>query len=304
MTHATSSSIVRSTLLALVLAVAPLTVAASSGVIAPELVAKLSTIFPVGSRPDQVKALCGEPELVNHFSSTIVVWRYVSGDNYVLFSFENGRLAAFKSLRRPPSGEASQETKLPPSPAAIPSATAKNLDRKTWKETYGQRGVALGAEIGSSRATALGALSSNGLKPAEMTCETDSSHVETCSVAPESVTWQQLDPSGQTSLLLLMFEDDRLRGVVHVIFYTDGSALARDQKEIRATFAAAFRKPAQKLGFWRRKISSLLLPMASVAEGVRWEHESVMALVVQGKIDGPTGQMPALLVIVAEKDAA
>jgi hypothetical protein len=201
-------------------------------------------------------------------------------------------------------GEASQETKLPPAPAATPAAAAKKLDRKTWKQTYGERGVALGAEIGSARGTALEALSSNGLRPAEMTCETDSSHVETCSVAPESLTWQQLDPSGQTSLLLLMFEDDRLRGVVHVIFYTDGSDLARDQGEIRATFAAAFRKPAQKLGFWRRKISSLLLPMASVAEGVRWEHESVMALVVQGKIDGPTGQMPALLVIVAEKDAA
>jgi hypothetical protein len=280
--------------------------AASPGMIAPELAEKLSAIFPMGTMPEQVRALCGDPELVNQFSPSIVVWRYVSGNDYVLFSFENERLAGFKKLPRPAAAERKLEVEAPSvTPSSLPRTAAKEVERTTWKTFYGERGAAFGARIGSARATVFEALLSYGLGSDEMKCETDSSHIETCTVEPNSIAWQRLDPSGQkSSMFLLMFEDDRLRAAMHVISYRDEATTTEAQAEIRTALAAAFQKPAQRLGFWRRKISSMLLPMASVAEAARWEHESVMSLVVRGKLDGPDGELPTLLVIVAEKDAA
>jgi hypothetical protein len=66
--------------------------------------------------------------------------------------------------------------------------------------------------------------------------------------------------------------------------------------------AAMFQKPAEDLGFWRRKLSSMIIPLASIAESAKWEEGMIMSAVARGTISMAGKQIPALIVVVSEKE--
>ena len=124
-------------------------IAAARGVIAPDLVKKLSTVFPVGTKPDQVRALCGEPELIKEFDKNIVVWRYVTGDQYFLFAFHDGLLTTTSLVSQKAKQVAAVEKTDFASHVQSPINDRPTQGRLSWSGFYSERGVAAGATDGN-----------------------------------------------------------------------------------------------------------------------------------------------------------
>lgn len=299
--------------------------AGERGSIAPELADKIPAIFPVGSKPEQVRALCGDPEFINQFSPTIVVWRYVSGEKYVLFSFENATLAAV-ALRPRVAAKTAGEQPLGlkgisrPTPATTSGPLADTAvahsqrPRETWRTSYSERDVVLGAKVGSPLAAVREALAARGLPGSVIECdpEPNERNEVICGVDPLSEEWREITPTpGPVSIFMLMFEDDRLRAASLLSYYGETRDAIVAQRQARAALASVFQKPAKNMGFFRRKLGSMLMPGMSINEFVSWETETGSGAVLRGRASypdpqnntqAPSEEKPVLLVIVGEPE--
>lgn len=272
----------------------------AKGVISQALVPNLSTIFPNGSKPEQIRALCGDPEYINE-TKEFTVWRYLSGDDFILFAFEKGTGGLAEIGQRPIHKAKAADAIVATSKRASEAPRAQ----MTWKDFYSKPGRSAVAEIGASREAVLDAFATIGVPRSIVGCEADRSQpsVTTCTVDTTTEAWKHAAPPGAVdSLFILLFQDDRFRGSLLLISCADvGSCVAR-QTEVRAALAAAFNRPAEPLGWWKRKTTSMLLPLAWIAEGARWEDESRIGSVLRGTFGPPSAQVPALLVYAGEKD--
>lgn len=285
------------TLMSLLLSLLLLTVTpalAGTGVIEPELAAKLQSIFAPGSKPAQVTALCGEPEYAREFSTGITVWRYTSGEQYVMFAFVNGSLSQIEFLPRQVSPPGGKPAEAQPQPS--------NSQIIGWKPVFREPDSIFGIRLGASQTAALEILATLGAK--DVTCERDQtkSTITLCTVQRLPPTWRMsADTGSNPPLIMFTFEDDRLRTAVFVIS-CDEKDCADPNTDLRAAFASAFDKPGKPIGRFRRSNAGAFPVLGSVFEATRWETERVESIISRGTIDITETPIPALVVTISEKD--
>lgn len=275
----------------------------ASGTISQELAAKVSEIFPPGTSQGQILALFGDPELANNVKG-IVVWRYVSGDKYVLFGFVDGKLDTAVVVPRVAARAPLPAPALVPAPVPVTASVPVALN--TWRPFYETTGSVLLENIGHSEEEVFDAWAKVGLPAEQIKCETDTAQptIRLCTIDTTSLDWKTVaPPESSASLFILAFEDGRFRSSFHAIRFPDDGICKKVHADIRAVFAKSFDKPAERLGWWKRKTSSLLLPMASIAEGATWEDGERMASVTRGTVGTSSSQSPAILVVIGEKDS-
>ena len=174
-----------------------------------------------------------------------------------------------------------------------------------WKTFYDRAGDVLVRNLGRDEEDVRAALAEIGFPSEELICESDAAPraSRTCSLRPTSARWYRMKPSDTLdSTFLLNFRDGRLLMSVHIIRFNEERASMDGETSMRDVFDRLFDKPPQRLGRWRRRITSALVPMAGIAEAWQWEGREEVAGVTRGTIGPPETEKPALVVSIRRRE--
>lgn len=197
----------------------------------------------------------------------------------------------------------SVDTKKTESTAPRTTDRINFVEQIGWSRAYPAPGQVFFMRLGDKRERVMADLKAKGVifegVGKNSTCERDR-NTEQCTVNTNTQEWAALrgGPSnGFDESFVIAFVDDHLGGFIHFMGLDSTVDVPATYSAIRATFTDSFGKPAEQLGFWRRKFASALLPGGSIEDGCSWTKDNSVSVVALFK--AKIGR--AILVAVSEK---
>lgn len=155
-----------------------------------------------------------------------------------------------------------------------------------WESAYPAAGQVFFIRIGDTREQFVATLGENGFSvdgPApNVTCSrgTPKVNTEDCEFRTGDPAWKHLGGNTFSSdeKFSVILEDDRVNTIVHIIELDFAGETPQAYAGVRGALAKAYDRPAEKLGFFRRRFASALVPGAAILDGASWKREDYAAI--------------------------
>lgn len=172
----------------------------------------------------------------------------------------------------------------PPAPRQVPSSPPPPVD--PWRRYY----------VNPDQL-----LVDSGFDANDLTCGSTGATDTTCDVKTDSRTWRRVVPARgdiDPDLFTMMFKDDRLIAILHLLSFEKVGDAQKIYAAARVGAGGAFNRPAEELGFVRRRLASALIPGMALKSGASWQTDEVSAAMMMLEAKGGG----AVMLVYGEKE--